>query len=38
MQIIAILSESMVVEAKEIVEQGKKNSYYRYKLNLSADE
>jgi hypothetical protein len=38
MQFIAILNESIVVEAKEIVEQGKKNSYYRYKLNLPADE
>ncbi|KAK2437005.1 Tetratricopeptide repeat (TPR) superfamily protein [Trifolium repens] len=33
-----MVSESMVVEAKEIVEQGKKNSYCRYKLNLPADE
>jgi hypothetical protein len=28
----------MIAEAKEIVEQGKKNSYCRYKLNLPADE
>jgi pentatricopeptide repeat protein len=33
-----MVSESMVAEAKEIVEQGKKNSYCRYKLNLPADE
>ncbi|GAU20765.1 hypothetical protein TSUD_84830 [Trifolium subterraneum] len=31
-------SESMVAEAKEIVEQGKKNTYCRYKLNLPEDE
>ncbi|KAI5386359.1 pentatricopeptide repeat-containing protein At1g55890, mitochondrial [Lathyrus oleraceus] len=33
-----LLSESMVSEAKEIVEQGKTNKYCRYKLNLPADE
>ncbi|XP_024638684.1 pentatricopeptide repeat-containing protein At1g55890, mitochondrial [Medicago truncatula] len=33
-----LVSESMVSEAKEIVERGKNNSYCRYKLNLPADE
>lgn len=33
-----LLSESMVSEAKEIVERGKTNNYCRYKLNLPADE
>ncbi|KAJ1380671.1 Tetratricopeptide-like helical domain superfamily [Sesbania bispinosa] len=33
-----LVSESMVSEAKEIVEKGKTNRYCRYKLNLPTDE
>lgn len=33
-----LVSESMVTEAKEIVERGKTNSSGRYKLNLPGDE
>ncbi|XP_027347371.1 pentatricopeptide repeat-containing protein At1g55890, mitochondrial-like [Abrus precatorius] len=33
-----LVSESMISEAKEIVELGRTNRYCRYKLNLPADE